>query len=91
MERMNLVGFEHIKGDSRKTGNPYDGFLVYLEGEPRADSKCIGNITDNTYIDATLFKSALDGRKADESLIGSKITLLYNKSGFLIKVIIEDE
>lgn len=73
-------GVKFISGNSKKTGKPFDGAVVYFLDSDSVD--VIGALAGEQYIDRVVFDKALAGRKV-ETLLNASCSFVYDKGGFL--------
>ena len=73
MEIYNVVGFRKVNFKDAKTGNPVDGYTLFLERVPRPDEnitgvECVKQFIASQYVPYV-------------PALGDQIRLLYNKYG----------
>lgn len=74
MARVKVVGKQHMKGTSKKTGEVYDFFVLHILGKSTR--------VDGQTCDAVNIRPA-DSPYAD-AVIGSEYNLEYDKNGYLL-------
>lgn len=74
-----VIGSKYIEGISKKTGKPYSAYIVYYT-QDGSHQGVNGKICGDAFVD----KRLLDGQAP---LPGDQIDLLYDKDGFLNKVL----
>lgn len=76
-----IIGYQRMSGTSKKTGNPYSGFMVYYT-EPmrvRPGSLAGGNSCDSAFIGDDLLQGIVPE-------VGADLDLRYDKRGYLQEV-----
>lgn len=76
-----LVGYRHVQGTSKKTGKPFDAYVVSYVGQD-TDKGAVGFRADQQFVDRGMFEAALNGRAA-EKVLNAECEFIYNKTGFL--------
>lgn len=73
-----IVGINHTHG-TNKQGKIYDGYQVQTLADFDARAESIGQRASEDWVDAPMFLGALNGRTFDNSLIGLKVKIEYQK------------
>lgn len=78
-----VCGFQSMVGTSRKTGNPYSGYLIFYTEPLRARPNAYGAgvAADSVFVSETLLNGVLPE-------VGQEIELHYDKRGYLVDVIL---
>lgn len=73
-----IIGYRRMSGTSKKSGNPYSGYLVYYTEPLRVPSGILaeGESCDSAYIDDGLLQGLIPS-------VGSTLELRYDKRGYL--------
>lgn len=75
---MDLVGYKHLKGKSKKTGEPYDLYMLCTT-EISRDEKFQGVETEKSFVSSDRINCELK--------VGMDIDILYDKNGYVKDVI----
>ncbi len=74
-----IVGYIKLKGTSRKTGRPYDGYSLHCTDEPQGKD-FVGDSVLSTFVPVNV----LDG----EPYLGAEADFRYDARGYLRSVVI---
>ena len=74
-----VIGSKYVEGTSKKSGKPYTAYIVYYT-QDGADQGVNGKICGDAFVDKRLLNGQIP-------MPGDQIDLLYDKNGFLNKVI----
>lgn len=74
-----VIGFESRKGVSKKTGRPYDMAIIHVVNtEPLVDEGCYGN-----RVESITYNCLVNGALTASPVVGDKIKVYYNRTGFV--------
>lgn len=74
-----IVGLKSVKGESKKTGKPFDAVIVSAV-QPQREVTGLGVVEQ--FVDRPMFEAAAGGRSF-EQLLKKECTFLYDQQGFL--------
>lgn len=76
-----IIGYQQMSGTSKKTGNPYSGFMVYYTEPMRVRSGFFGggDSCDSAFISDDLLQGIVPE-------VGADLDLRYDKRGYLREV-----
>lgn len=76
-----LVGFKHVTGTGKKSGKPFDAYIVsYIEQDMQQGA--YGYTAEQQFVNKDMFLNAVGNRDA-ASLLNSECSFVYNRQGFL--------
>ena len=73
-----ICGVKYVKGTSKKSGKPYEGYIIYFteDGRPRGVE---GYVTGDAFVSASLLLGVVPQ-------VDDMVELFYDKRGFLSSV-----
>ena len=77
-----VVGYENRSGVSKKSGKPYDMDIIHvIHTQPMTGDGCYGN-----RVESITYNRLVNGPLEAAPLVGDKIKVYYNRSGFVTDI-----
>lgn len=72
-----LIGYRRMQGTSKRTGKPYNGYMLYCEEDHVPQDVC-GNICFEKYADVNIL--------SNEPYVGAEVRFHFDFRGYLTQV-----